>query len=677
MSRLILIISIVLFSSTAFGQVNIIPEPSSVHMGSGVFTVDRETVIVYRGEVSDIVEVFADRMRQATGYPFGIMLEDSNSTFQNIIRVIEDPSLDLEDEGYLLDITETNAFIRSSSRAGIHNGIQTLRQLFPAEIEREIEASDVHWVLPTLSIEDLPRFSWRGYMKDVSRTFYSVDVLKKYIDVMSYYKLNMLHLHLTDDQGWRIEIKKYPELTSEKATVFPGEFDQPSIRSGYYTQEEIRDLVDYASKRNVTIVPEIDVPGHIWPALIAYPELGVNDKLDPDYVFPFLDSWSIWGNQFTPNTLDPSNEKVYGFLNDVFTEITELFPSEYLHFGGDEVRHDLWETQPHVVKFMEEKGMTSTLNLQSYFVDRVVHIIKGKGKTPIGWNDILKDSENLPRETTIMSWLGSKAVKEAASKGFYTVATPTSYLYLDITQDSRNDGTMSDLAYSNVNSLERIYGYDPTTGLEDKEIPYVLGVQANQWTAIPQEIKDVNVQNFPRLLALSEIAWSTPETKDYGNFLEKLETHYRRLDFFGMDYFTEGGYIVAKWSPDDISEDYTFLDFDITDEVYASGRAMAGMFYVEGASYLDIKGAQILEDKQVVSEDLHQGLADTFRGTSKKKSFLYNLEVENYNPKAKYTLRIEVKGTDGINSFGNVTFNLSPYEPFDKYTIKEKGRKSK
>ena len=263
---------------------------------------------------------------------------------------------------------------------GLFYGAQTLTQLMPPEVVgKEKLEGDI--TVPSLQINDKPRFQWRGYMKDVSRTFYSVDVLKKYIDIMSLYKMNTLHLHLTDDQGWRVEIKKYPRLTSEKATHYPVQFGQPEGRSGFYTQEELKDLVAYAAARHVQIVPEIDVPGHCWPVLINYPELAVNDSFYPDYVMPFCETYHVWGHQFTPNTLDPSNEKVYQFLDDVFTEIAAIFPSEYIHFGGDEVRHILWEKNEHIQNFMKEKGMKNVMELQIYFVTRVSAIIAGKGKS--------------------------------------------------------------------------------------------------------------------------------------------------------------------------------------------------------------------------------------------------------------------------------------------------------
>ena len=501
-------------------------------------------------------------------------------------------------------------------------------------------------------------------MQDVSRTFYSPTVIKKYIDVLSLYKINTLHLHLTDDQGWRIEIKKYPKLTAPQNTVFQEADKQPIERSGFYTQEEIKDIVQYASDRNIKVIPEIDIPGHSWPTILAYPELGVNKKNQPNYVFPFLASWSHWGNQFTPNTLDPTSEKVYEFLDGVFGEIATLFPADYIHFGGDEVRHSTWDAEAHVNEFMKKNGMANSGELQNYFVARVSKIIKSKGKKPIGWNDILKDPKSLTKETAIMSWLGDEAIKEAASNQFYTVATPTGPLYLDITQADRNDGTMSDLAYSDINSTEAIYNYDPATALNPDEEKYVLGIQANMWTAIPQEVKDMNVQNFPRLLALSEIAWTAKGKRNFANFEKRLEKNYPRLDQLKMDYYHKGGYIFGKWTPKDLTNDYKSIEWDVTKKVYTEGRIISGFFYTEGKSFMNIRKVGLYANGKLISEDIHQGLADKFRGTNKTKTFQYHLEVKKYDPKAKYTVKAEVSGQNGTDSYGNFTFNLSPYKPF-------------
>ncbi|MBD8390474.1 beta-N-acetylhexosaminidase [Dysgonomonas sp. BGC7] len=655
------------FGGKLYGQsaeISIIPKPQSITVGQGEYHIDETTEIFCPLESFEIADLIAEVLRKSTGYKLPVKtVKNPASQRRGIVFALRKVSKAENKEAYQLTVSSQRVLISAPFQEGLLYGGQTLRQLLPPLIERDRKVDYLSAVVPSVNIVDQPRFSWRGYMQDVSRTFFGVEVMKKYIDVMSLYKLNVLHLHLTDDQGWRIEIKKYPELTSEKTTVFPAEYNQPAERSGFYTQQQIKELVAYAALRNITIVPEIDVPGHSWPVLIVYPHLGVNRKVYPDYVFPFLASWGIWGNQFTPNTLDPTKEDVYTFLDDVFSELAPLFPGQYFHFGGDEVRHTVWENEPHIKEFMQKNNMSTVIDLQSYFVTRVSQIVKQKGKTPIGWNDVLKD-ESLPKETAIMAWLRGKAVKESASKGHRVVATPTGYLYFDITQESRHDGTTSDLAYGNINSLERIYLYDPTQGLEPHEEKFVLGLQANMWTAIPQEVKDMNVQNFPRLMAVSEIGWISKGEKDFDEFSKRIESTKLRLDELKIDYYRPGGYIAGTWTPAEISSKYKILEWDVTNKVYANGRITAGLFHTEGESFLNIKKVQLLENGKVISEDTHRGFADNFRGTNKTKTYLYSLKVDSYNANSKYTVKAEISGYNGTNTYGNFTFSLSPYQPF-------------
>ena len=640
----------------------ILPKPAhiSVQDEKG-FLINTKTVIYTTPQASATAELWAATLRQGTGLELPVKVTSRAANKQGICFVLPEKTTDTE--SYSLNITPKRVLIQSQGEAGLFYGAQTLNQLLPAEM-LEGKGNIQEMSLPSLAIQDSPRFKWRGYMQDVSRTFYSIDVLKKYIDVMSLYKLNTLHLHLTDDQGWRIEIKKYPRLTSEKATRFPDEYKQPEKRSGFYTQEELKDLVAYAAARHIRIVPEIDVPGHCWPVLINYPELAVSSNLYPDYVMPFCATYHVWGHQFTPNTLDPTNEKVYQFLDDVFTELVEIFPSEYIHFGGDEVVHSVWQNEPRIKQFMADKGMKRVEELQSYFVSRVSKIIRSKGKQPIGWNDILSDAKNLPKGTNIMSWIGSSAVKDAAQYGFPTIATPSSHLYFDIRQGSRDDGLLADLAYAHVISLQNVYEYDPANGLTDQEQKCLLGVQANMWPAVPQEVKDINVQNFPRLLALAEIAWADGK-KDFQDFETRLAPQYKRLNALKIDYYRPGGHIIATWEPKDVkTNDYVVWEWDVTPKVYANGRAMAGLFYTQGKNKLNIKKMQLLENGKVIAEDTHRGFADETRATSKPKNYLYFLDVKDYKPQARYTLRAEVSGYAGTESYGNVIFSLAPYQDF-------------
>lgn len=260
-----------------------------------------------------------------------------------------------------------------------------------------------------------------------------------------------------------------------------------------------------------------------------------------------------------------------------------------------------------------------------------------------------------------MSWLGDNA---AAQNGFYTVATPTSPMYFDITQADRNDGTMSDLAYGSINTLARTYNYDPTQGLDEAQQRYVLGIQANMWTAISQNVKDMNVQNFPRLIALAENGWTAKQNKDFTNFEKRLKKNYARLDELKIDYYRKGRYITGTGEPKQLSAEFRPLEWDVTDKVYANGRIIAGFFYTSGKNFMNIRRVELLENGKIVSTDEHAGLADEFRGTHKTKTYLYNLSLDQYKPEAKDSIRAEVKGNEGTESYGNFSFNLSPCQPF-------------
>ncbi len=639
----------------------IIPKPSQMAVAEGSYEIDDDVKIVVSSKEAEPVASFLKTLLEKSGDK-NVEVEVGQQQSDAINLILDANFSSQNKEAYSLVVDADGVNISAAAPAGLFYGVQSLRQLMPESVESDTKLDENDsFDVPYVTVTDEPRFAWRGYMKDVSRTFYSVDVVKKYLDVMALYKLNVFHFHLTDDQGWRIEIKKYPELTSEQTTIYPEQYKQPAERSGFYTQEQIKDIVAYAAERNITVVPEIDVPGHSWPTLLVLPELGVNDNLTPSHIFPFVAAWGHWGNQFTPNTLDPTKENVYEFLDDIFSEVVELFPSEYIHFGGDEVMHHFWLAEPHVKKFMSENKMKSDKDLQNYFVKRVANIIVDKGRKPIGWNDVLADT-SLTKQTAIMCWLGKNAIEKAANNGYYSVATPSYPLYFDITQHDRNDGTMCDLNYGVINNLKAIYEYNPVAGIAPDKEKFVLGVQANQWTAVPQEVKDVNVQNFPRLLALAEIAWCGNENKNFEEFYSRIEKNKTRLDALKVDYFEEGGYIADQWEPNDLTEEYTAVEWDVTHKVYASGRAVAGFYMTKGANNMMIKSVELLENGEVISVDEHEATA-----VEKKNIFRpynYDLEVESYKPEAKYTIRAQVKGVEGTDSYGNVTFNLSPYKPF-------------
>ncbi len=462
----------------------------------------------------------------------GIELSDTDSSGKKItINLLDKFNSELGDEGYLLTVKADIIAITANKAAGIFYGFQSLQQvIFAAAVKKSGKIE-----ITACKIKDYPRFGWRGLMLDVSRHFFTVDEVKAYIDQMVQYKFNVLHWHLTDDEGWRIEIKSLPKLTEigawrvERYGRFgetrpypkPGE---KATYGGFYTHEQIKDIIRYAADRNITIVPEIDVPGHSMAALAAYPELST--QKEPKFVNPGS-KFAEWyeGGRFEmliENMLNPTDEKVYEFLDKVFTEVAELFPGEYIHMGGDECYHGFWEADPTVQQFMKANNLANTHELQSYFVGRVEKIISSKGKKMIGWDEILEGG--LTKSAAVMGWRGMKGGIKAAKMGHHVVMTPTDFAYLDYTQ---GDHSVENPIYADL-SLEKTYSFEPIPdGVEPK---YILGGQGNLWTEVIPNLPFAFYMTYPRAFALSEVLWSPKENKDWDNFAERTEVHFSIFD---------------------------------------------------------------------------------------------------------------------------------------------------
>lgn len=526
---LYLIVTIVLFSQNFLWAQHIIPQPVSVQMTNGSLGFDSNLPILIDDNDPDhrrikplIIELY-----QSLGIK-PILSQNANGPSLRLINNHQ-ANPKLGNEGYLFDINSMGITISANAYGGYFNGLQTLKQLLPVQV------SDSRVALPYLSIEDYPRFGWRGLMLDVSRHFFSVEDVKKYIDQMVQYKFNVFHWHLTDDEGWRIEIKTLPKLTSvgawrvERNGSF-GEgrtFPTPSEKAtygGFYTHEQIKDVVAYAKDRNVTVVPEIDMPGHCMAVLAAYPELSVNKT--PKFVNPGS-KFSEWYGDGTfkmliENTLDPTNEKVYEFAEKVMTEVASLFPSEYIHMGGDECYKGYWAENKDVQDFMKKNKIKDVLELQSYFVNRIEKIVKSKGKKLIGWDEILEGE--LPSDAAVMSWRGMKGGIEAAHKGHKVVMSPTTFAYLDYTQGDRSVETN---IYADL-SLEKTYQFEPVPEGVDPSL--ILGGQANLWTEAIPHLDYAMYMTYPRALAISESVWSPRSSKNWKKFVQRVEHHFDRFD---------------------------------------------------------------------------------------------------------------------------------------------------
>ncbi|NLC86960.1 MAG: family 20 glycosylhydrolase, partial [Bacteroidales bacterium] len=429
-----------------------------------------------------------------------------------------------------------------NNAGGLLYGVQTLFQLFPPQIESDKLEENVSWQVPQVEIVDYPRVGWRGLMLDVSRHFFTVDEVKQYIDNMVKYKYNIFHWHLTDDEGWRIEIKSLPRLTevgawrTEQIGWFGGfaqpDPDAPKNYGGFYTQEEIKEIVKYAMDRNIQVMPEIDVPGHSSAILAAYPELACFPESGDHFVrtgAPFLD-WNTGGRPAAiyENTLNPADEKVYEFLDKVITEVAELFPFEYIHTGGDEAPYTFWEKSGDVKALMEREGLENMAEVQSYFGHRVEDIIKSKGKKMMGWDEILEGG--ISPTTALMSWRGVQYGIDASNSGHYVVMSPTNYVYIDFMQA---DIATEPRVYSSLR-LNQTYKFDPIP--EGANPDYILGGQANLWTEQIYNIRQAEYMTWPRGFAAAESLWSPRENKDWDRFVSKTEDHFKRLDYSKTKY---------------------------------------------------------------------------------------------------------------------------------------------
>ncbi|MDR3252533.1 MAG: family 20 glycosylhydrolase [Tannerella sp.] len=523
--------------------INIIPKPQSLVQNAGEFALNARTAFYANTEeLQKVAEPFAAKIRQSTGFAVPVNATGQSS---NVIALVIDGTLDTGDEGYTLDVTAEKVTVRARRSQGLFYGLQTFLQLLPAEIESAVAVADMTWSAPCVAISDRPRFGYRGIMLDPCRHFMSVDDVKKQLDVLALFKINRMHWHLTDDQGWRIEIKKYPRLTEIGSVRTEGEGTQ---HGGYYTQEQIREVVAYAAERFITVIPEIEIPGHEMAAIAAYPELTCKAG---DYKPRIL-----WGVEDI--VLCAGKESTFEFFEDVFKEVVGLFPSEYVHIGGDECPKVEWKQCPLCQKRIREEGLqardghSAEERLQSYFVQRVEKILAKYNKKIIGWDEILEGG--LAPTATVMSWRGEQGGIAAASLDHDVIMTPNpNGMYIDQFQ---GDSKIEPVSIGGYTTPARIYFYNPVpdTLVEAGKAHYIKGVQCNSWSEYmyTNDIREYRI--YPRILALAEIAWTTfkdfhgsktgePASqadiwgiKDYRDFEQRLNNACVRLDGHNINY---------------------------------------------------------------------------------------------------------------------------------------------
>ncbi|QEM13333.1 beta-N-acetylhexosaminidase [Mucilaginibacter rubeus] len=513
----------------------LIPQPVKVTQTTGEFVLPK-TVVVEASSSADVANVTA-YLKRKLSTATGVFVTVKSTAPTAPIRLVLNKTADtlIKTEGYKLSVTPKKVVIRANDAAGLFYGVQTFFQLLPKEVEGLEVAKGVKWAAPAVEITDYPRFGWRGLMFDVSRHFFTKAEVKQYIDAMVKYKFNLLHLHLTDDEGWRVEIKSLPRLTEvgshnvkkvgQFGTFTPPTADEPRTYGGFYTQEDIKELVQYAKDRFVNILPEIDVPGHSLAAVVAYPELSCTPGADKYVVNsgePFMD-WSGPHNRaIVDNTLCPANEAVYTFMDKVITEVAQLFPFGYIHLGGDECAKNFWEQSDAIKGLMAKENLKTMSEVQAYFEKRLEKIVESKGKKFMGWDEIIEGG--LGPNAAVMSWRGIQGGITAAKAGHEVVMSPTTFAYLDYMQSDRVNETK---IYASLR-LNKTYSWEPVPDSVDAHL--IKGGQANLWTEQVYNIRQAEYMTWPRGMAIAEDVWSPKGTKNWDGFFSRVEKHFPRFD---------------------------------------------------------------------------------------------------------------------------------------------------
>ncbi|CCH01114.1 Beta-N-acetylhexosaminidase [Fibrella aestuarina BUZ 2] len=516
-------------------EYNLIPFPARFSGGAGRFSLSNSTRILAAAKdpaQQAAAQLLANQLKLTSGLPIAVaaptpaLLKGRNIVFEKHTEGRCGP------EGYTLRVTPDGVRVTAETPKGYFYAVQTLMQLLPSAVYGNVPAPSANWSMPACDLLDRPRFAYRGLMLDVSRHFMPASFIKKFIDVMAMQKMNTFHWHLTDDQGWRIEIKKYPKLTQvgsqrsetligHYAENYPQQYDGKPY-GGFYTQEQIKDVVRYAAARHVTIVPEVELPGHALAALAAYPELGC----EPSKGYAVGTRWGVIRDVYCPS------DKTFSFIQDVLTEVMALFPGKYIHIGGDECPKDAWKNSAFCQALIKKLKLKNEEELQSYFIQRVEKFVNSKGRAIIGWDEILEGG--LAPNATVMSWRGIQGGIEAAKQKHNVVMTPGQFCYLDKYQA---DPATEPLTIGGYLPLEKVYTYEPVpTELAASEQKFIQGVQGNIWTEYIKTPDAVEYMAFPRAVALAEIGWTPAGPRNFEDFTTRLKTHLQRLDRKQVNY---------------------------------------------------------------------------------------------------------------------------------------------
>jgi hexosaminidase len=622
----------------SFAQ-SVIPKPRSVTSGSGEFLLGAGTAIDADHGSMQVAEMLRDQLRPATGFSFPL-----SSSGSSVIRLRVDKGASQGPEGYTLQVSPHLIEIKGATWAGVFYGTRTLLQLLPPDIFRKSPSDGVRWAVPSLTIDDAPRFHWRGSLMDVSRHFEPKEFILKFIDLLALHKMNVFQMHLTDDNGWRVEIKRYPKLTElGSKTDFSAMNPDGATRSinvppgGFYTQEDVKEIVRYAAARNVTVMPEIEMPGHAGAAILAYPELGNLQQVKAGGgVADFYDN---------VYNVDDSTIR---FLHNVLDEVLALFPSKFIHIGGDEVWKEPWHRNPIAQARIKQLGLKNEEELQSWFIKQMDDYMVAKGRRLVGWDEILEGG--LAPNATVMSWRGIDGGIAAAKQGHDVVMAPTSHTYLDYYQSKVH--TIEPRGIGGFLPLETVYSFEPIPdALTGDEAKHILGAQGQLWSEFIPHPKHMEYMAFPRLCALAEVDWSPKEARNWDDFVSRLKDHLRRLDVLDVHYRPLNKpepAPVGSWKSGELSESWSDREWPATG-VDGAGSYVVTFSYSSGGMRLDIGRVDLLEDGKVVATDEHSGQTGAWDHLNS-----YRLVLKEFKAGARYSVRGHIRTDGGNDSNGDV-----------------------
>ena len=630
-------------------DISIIPKPAHLEVKSDVFEFTQKTKFVVKNEEQmEISDLLIKKFKKAEGWKLEMVNEIPN---KNYVQYITDDSL--EDEAYNLVVDSNKIVIKAKGITGFLYGLESIRQLLPITIESNTMVENEVWIVPNLEIKDRPRFKWRGLMLDVSRHFFKKEYIKKVIDGLAMHKMNVLHLHLVDDQGWRIEIKKYPKLTEIGAFRLDQEdahWDGRRVTTptdtatygGFYTQDDIKDIVSYASSRGVEVIPEIEMPAHVMSAIASYPELSCFENpigVPSGGVWPITEIYCA------------GKESTFEFLENVLLEVMVLFPSKYIHVGGDEATKTNWSKCPHCKKRMQENNLKDVNELQSYFIKRMEAFINSHDKKLLGWDEIIEGG--LAPDATVMSWRGVQGGVEATAHGHDVVMTPGTHCYFDHYQGPQNE---EPLAWGGYTPLSKVYEFNPIVeGMDEEQAAHVLGGQANLWSEQIKTESHSEYMIFPRLAAMSEALWSPKELRDWNDFSERITSLMKRYEHLGINYAKSAYLITADVNIDmdtkevDVHLKNEFPNTDIrysldSDTLSDSPITYNGPIKLTQSTTIN---ASLFANGEPIGTPF-QKIIKFHKGVGKKVSFKDTFH-ENYQGEGEFTLLNTLRGSKNFH----------------------------